>query len=128
MEVAELIAKIVFGGCGLLTVFLLGSWFRENNKIQKEIKESLQDGTIMLVETRKDNERQDLELVALRKLNEQADIEFKSEATLLAQEMGKMAQSISSLCQKTSIHELEIENLKESQRIISEEMRSKKGR
>ena len=56
MEAVDLVVNIVFGGVGLLVLFLLGHWFRENNKIQKEIKKSLHDGTIMLVETRKDNE------------------------------------------------------------------------
>lgn len=123
MEVIDLVVKMVLGSCGLLTVFLLGHTFRENNKIQKEIKESLHDGTIMLVETRKDNERQDLELVQLRKQNEKAQIDMNKEAKLLAQDMGKMAQSISELCQITSIHDIQIENIKASHQFLSDEIR-----
>ena len=93
MEVADLVTRIVLSGVGLLVVFFLGNWFTTVNSKQREHDEELHKNEIKHIITKKDNERQDVELLDAKKANQKSSEKFYKNADKLASSLQTLAKS-----------------------------------
>lgn len=93
MDTIDLVTRIVFGGVGLLLVFLLGNLFTTVNSKQKEHEKELQENKIKHIISKKDNERQDKELLEAKKANQRSSEKFYKTADSLASSLKTLTDS-----------------------------------
>ena len=107
----------------LLLMFLAGYVFKKFSKNQDENTEELKRNAVSLAEIEMNGKRQDSELREAKRRNEAVSEELKKECLGLAKDMRSMTRSISNISQTTTVHSIEIANLKDENKIIADQLR-----
>ncbi len=115
----DAIINLSFGVAGSLIAFLLGYWFKKLNDKQEDNSEDLND---IKVDIGGSNER----FIALKEANVSAHADMQKEMAKLANEMALMAKTVTSNNMTQQRHTLEIRNLQDQHKIISEELKALK--